>query len=218
MEIEEEFNGNKSAGKSRQLLAAILASMYTLTVTLVMILLVSTYDHLGGLMRPHTSQWFLVITPLAIIVGFPIAHFCCECYGRKVSLCLSAIPLTFCCMLISFGENSLLLLLAFILGGIGSTLCLHTVPIYVSEISSNSLRSGLGTIRMIFTTIGFSAGYLITDHRVYRDSAFIIMFLPLLLGLGFVFMPESPIYLYRIAGIDEATKYLFSKLNSVLKS
>ncbi|XP_063975459.1 proton myo-inositol cotransporter-like [Diachasmimorpha longicaudata] len=210
MEIEEaRYNVNKNAGKTRQLIATVMANMYTFMAVVLLATLVSTYDQLGLILRPQNNISFQVVAPFSMLLGFPIARFSCELYGRKFTLCIAAIPLTLCCVLLSVVENTLVLLtIAFALGGVGSALCLFTVPIYVAEISCDGIRGGLGTVRAIFMTIGLASAYLITYKRAFRDSAYIVMFFPLFLGLGFAFMPETPIYLYGTSGIEDTTKSL----------
>lgn len=93
--------------------------------------------------------------------------------------------------------------------GIGS----YTAPLYIAEVSPQDLRGGLVSLNQLAITIGILSSYII--NYLFTNSAgswrvmFAIGVIPaVLLGIGMLFLPESPRWLVKRNRQEEAKKTL----------
>ncbi|OGT42001.1 MAG: hypothetical protein A3F42_04360 [Gammaproteobacteria bacterium RIFCSPHIGHO2_12_FULL_37_34] len=93
--------------------------------------------------------------------------------------------------------------------GIGS----YTAPLYIAEVAPQEWRGGLVSLNQLAITIGIMCSYFInyafTDVETSWRLMFAIGLLPaILLGIGMLFLPESPRWLAKQKKFDQARNTL----------
>lgn len=93
--------------------------------------------------------------------------------------------------------------------GMGS----YTAPLYIAEVAPLELRGGLVSLNQLAITIGILASYIINYAFTNIDGSWRWMFgigvIPaVLLGIGMIFLPESPRWLVAQQQVDKATQTL----------
>ncbi|OGT35454.1 MAG: hypothetical protein A3F11_01630 [Gammaproteobacteria bacterium RIFCSPHIGHO2_12_FULL_37_14] len=93
--------------------------------------------------------------------------------------------------------------------GIGS----YTAPLYIAEVAPQQWRGGLVSLNQLAITIGIMCSYLINYVFTNTEASWRLMFaiglLPaILLGIGMLFLPESPRWLAKQKQFDQARKTL----------
>lgn len=128
--------------------------------------------------------------------------------GRKLTMLLLIIPFTIGWVLIIWASNiGMLYVGRFLLGIAGGAFCI-TAPMYTGEIADKDIRGSLGTYFQMMLTVGILFVYAIGAGL----NAFLISIvcgcIPLVFGVIFVFMPETPLYLISKNKEDKAIKSL----------
>lgn len=146
-----------------------------------------------------------VITIGCAVSCLPIG-FLMNKFGRKWTMISLVVPFMLGWSLVTFAQNFTMLLAGrFLLGTAGGAFCV-SAPQYSSEIAEKEIRGIVGTFFQLLVI----AGILI----VYTIGAFVTVFwlniicavIPLLFGIIFCFMPESPVYLINNNREAEANK------------
>lgn len=97
--------------------------------------------------------------------------------------------------LIIWAQNFAMLLCGRIfLGVAGGAFCV-SAPQYSSEIAEKQIRGVVGTFFQLLVNVGILFVYVIGAFWSVFWSSIACAVIPLLFGLSFVFMPESPVYL-----------------------
>lgn len=136
-------------------------------------------------------------------------------------------------LIIPFARSPLQLTVARFLAGCAGGCCFTVIPIYITELAHDRLRSTLGT----FLGLSLSVGMLIINTLGYFfhyiTVAWIMLAIPLVFIVCFSFNPESPQYLalhntrkaerslryYRgISSNDEANEEFQQELSRLCKS
>src|SRR3990167_10534011 len=93
--------------------------------------------------------------------------------------------------------------------GIGS----YTAPLYIAEVAPFELRGGLVSLNQLAITLGIMCSYFINYLFTNINGSWRLMFsfglLPaILLGIGMLFLPESPRWLAKQKKFEEAKNIL----------
>ncbi|PSK42865.1 Hexose transporter 2 [Elsinoe australis] len=107
-------------------------------------------------------------------------------------------------------------------GGVGIGSLSVVVPMYQSECAPKAVRGILISSYQLFITLGIWTGYMVdygtntmTSTAAWRIPTGLSFLWALILGLGILFLPESPRYAYRIGRADEARMNI-AKLSGIL--
>ncbi|XP_051858945.1 facilitated trehalose transporter Tret1-2 homolog isoform X2 [Drosophila albomicans] len=115
--------------------------------------------------------------------------------GRKRCLLLMAVPIVLHWLLIATATNLIQLCVARFLAGAAGGCGLTVIPIYITELAEDRLRSTLGTISFL----SFCSGLLLINVLGYLfhyvTVACIMIALPLVFATCFAFKPDTPQYL-----------------------
>lgn len=79
---------------------------------------------------------------------------------------------------------------------------------YIGEIAETSIRGALGSFFQLFLTIGILFTYVIGAVTDWKTLSIISAVIPILFGLIFFFMPETPQYLLKKNKLKEAENSL----------
>ncbi|XP_055379051.1 facilitated trehalose transporter Tret1-2 homolog isoform X2 [Condylostylus longicornis] len=138
---------------------------------------------------------------ICIPIGFLISAI-----GRKLSMLLLVLPFTIGWALLIWASNVEMMWAArFILGVSGGAFCV-TAPMYTGEIASKEIRGTLGSFFQLMITIGILLAYILGWLLEVFPMSLICGAVPILFGLIFVFMPETPTYLVSKGNIESAQK------------
>ncbi|XP_055693277.1 facilitated trehalose transporter Tret1-2 homolog isoform X2 [Lutzomyia longipalpis] len=126
--------------------------------------------------------------------------------GRKLTMLLLVLPFTLGWALIIWATSVPMMLVGRVLVGIsGGAFCV-TAPMYTGEIASKEIRGILGSFFQLMVTIGILFVYAVGHGVNVFTLSIICAVIPLIFGVIFFFMPESPLYLVTKDKIGKATE------------
>lgn len=145
----------------------------------------------------------------AAAVCFPIGLIM-DALGRKKTMLLLVLPFTLGWLLIIFASNVAMLMVGrFITGVAGGAFCV-TAPAYTSEIAQDSIRGTLGSYFQLMVTVGILFSYVVGGYTSVFTFNCLCALIPLVFGVVFFFMPESPKYLVIKGRNEEARDALIT--------
>ncbi|KAJ2944156.1 hypothetical protein O0L34_g18127 [Tuta absoluta] len=143
----------------------------------------------------------------AAAICFPIGLIM-DSIGRKKTMLFLVIPFTLGWILITFAQNVAMIMIGrFITGVAGGAFCV-TAPAYTSEIAQDSIRGALGTYFQLMITVGILFSYVVGSYSSIFVFNILCTCIPIVFGIIFFFMPESPSFLVMKARNDEAKESL----------
>ncbi|XP_047359964.1 facilitated trehalose transporter Tret1-like [Vespa velutina] len=161
---------------------------------------------------PEEYSWIGSLAALgSAVVCVPIGTLA-DIIGRKYSMLMLVIPFTIGWLCIIFAKSVAFFYVGRFLTGFSGGAFSVTGPMYTSEIGESEIRGRLGTFYHLFKTVGIlivAVLYLI-DINMYQLSI-ISGFIPIIFGIAFSFMPESPVY-YLLKGNEDAARKIYIKL------
>ena len=124
--------------------------------------------------------------------------------GRKWTMIGSVLPFMFGWGLLIWAQNfSMLLTGRFFLGLAGGAFCI-SAPQYSAEITEKEIRGIVGTFFQLLIIAGILFVYIIGAVTTVFWMNVICSIFPIIFGVFFFFMPESPVYLISKNRFDEA--------------
>lgn len=115
-------------------------------------------------------------------------------FGRKLTMLLLVIPFTIGWALVIWASNIAMLIVGRTLLGIsGGSFCI-CAPMYIGEIAQKEIRGTLGTYFQLMLTIGIFFVYAVGSGANVFTLSCVCGCIPIIFGIIFVFMPESPYY------------------------
>lgn len=128
--------------------------------------------------------------------------------GRKLTMLLLVIPFTIGWALVTFAANlSMLFVGRFLLGVSGGAFCV-TAPTYTGEIAQSDIRGTLGSYFQLMLVIGVLFSYAVGMRSTVFTLNLICASIPIIFGVIFVFMPETPSFLMSKGKKEAAAKSL----------
>ncbi|XP_069674213.1 facilitated trehalose transporter Tret1-like isoform X2 [Periplaneta americana] len=162
-----------------------------------------------GIISDDEASWIGSLAPLGAVFGALPSGYLAGRFGRRFLLLLLTVPLSLGWITIILVGQSLALLYTarFILGfTMGATTVI--IPLYNEEIAEINLRGELGTYMDISVTIGILYMYAVGAFVPYIWLCILAAIIPVLFGITFFWMPESPVYLLSKGRKIEAEKSL----------
>lgn len=128
--------------------------------------------------------------------------------GRKLTMLLLVIPFTLGWVLVTFAQNLTMLFVGrFLLGVSGGAFCV-TAPTYTGEIAQSDIRGTLGSYFQLMLVIGVLFSYIVGSKTNVFILNLICASIPIIFGIIFMFMPETPSYLVSKGKKEAAAKSL----------
>jgi MFS family permease len=116
-------------------------------------------------------------------------------FGRKWTMISLVVPFMIGWALVIWAQNFVMLLIGrFTLGLAGGAFCV-SAPQYSAEISEKEIRGIVGTFFQVLVNVGILFVYVIGAYVEVFWMNVICSIIPIVFGLTFFFMPESPVYL-----------------------
>ncbi|TDG49640.1 hypothetical protein AWZ03_003878 [Drosophila navojoa] len=138
-----------------------------------------------------------VCIPIGFLINF---------IGRKWTMLLLVIPFVLGWALLIWAQSVIMMYIArFILGIAGGAFCV-TAPMYTGEIAQKDIRGTLGSFFQLMITIGILFVYGIGAGLDVNKMSIVCGIIPIIFGVIFFFMPESPTYLVSKNRSESAVK------------
>lgn len=142
-------------------------------------------------------------------------------YGRRHIILIISGMFIIGTLIASLAPNVQLILLGRLCIGFAIGIGSYTAPLYIAEIAPQNLRGGLVSLNQLAITIGIMCSYVINYVFTNIEGSWRLMFgiglIPaILLGIGMLFLPESPRWLAKKKRYHEAKttlQYLRCKKN-----
>lgn len=138
------------------------------------------------------------------------------CINVNVDRVLFDINLSFqlCWGLKLYSTSTWALITARSIMGLGVSGSYVVTPLYIKEISEDSIRGTLGSLVVLSQNLGNLLVYVMGAYLSYDTVLWICLAVPLLHLLVFTSMPETPSYMLKI-GKTEVRKVFNSKLKMI---
>jgi MFS family permease len=134
-----------------------------------------------------------IITLGAAAVSIPIGSVM-NYLGRKKTMILTVLPFTLGWALIAWAQNFTMLLIGRALVGMCAGCFCILSPIYIGEIAEKEIRGELGSYFQLMITLGILFVYAVGSVISVSWTSIICGIVPLVFGVIFMFMPETPTY------------------------
>ncbi len=132
--------------------------------------------------------------------------------GRRATLMLTSVIFIIGALICAFSGSFQILLVGRTIVGLGIGLASTTVPVYISEVSPPQARGWQVSLFQLAITIGILVAYVV-DYAFAGSGGWRWMLglaaVPgLILGLGMIYLPESPRWLAKHGQAEKALKIL----------
>lgn len=124
--------------------------------------------------------------------------------GRKFIILLADIPYLISWIIAANTHSIYYFYLVRVLVGLGDSCLLIALPAYIGEISSPKVRGTWGCLAPFNVCFGSLLVNALCGYLGIKTSAYILMSLPILSIITFVFMPESPYHLLIKGELEKA--------------
>lgn len=153
-----------------------------------------TSENYDFAMSTEQFSWVGALVNLgAAFICIPIG-FMANWFGRKWTMLGLVVPFTIGWALVIWAQNLTMMFIGrFILGIAGGAFCV-TAPMYTGEIAQKEIRGSLGSYFQLMVTIGILFVYAVGAGVNVFFLSIISGVIPLIFGVIFFFMPESPTY------------------------
>lgn len=203
-------------GKWRQFLAAILANLAAFCVGTMLgwtspmqPLLESDPPPVGSIpMTREEVSWIGSINFIGAIAGTFVWGRVSDRFGRKTTGLIIALPFVIGWSVILFAWNHVMLYIGRICIGFGCSGAVINTPMYLTEISQDSIRGSLGSFLMLFINTGCLFCYIIGSFTSFHTLTTICLSIPIIYVACFSWFPESPVFLYTKGSKEKAQKSL----------
>lgn len=154
--------------------------------------------------HPDTISWmasvvYLVGTPTVFFFGYIVDNF-----GRKKALMFTSFSMVLAWGLKIYSTETWALITARAIVGVGVSGVYVVTPLYIKEISEDSIRGTLGSLVVLSQNLGNFIVYIISEYLSYHAVLWVCVAVPLLHLLLFTTMPETPSYLLKCGKVEEA--------------
>ncbi|KAL0895017.1 hypothetical protein ABMA27_013487 [Loxostege sticticalis] len=145
---------------------------------------------------------------LAAVIATPICMYLAESYGRKTAILTITFvnALSWILKLVAIHISVLIIARVcsgFVLGG-----CYCLIPMYVREISQDSIKGKMVSLAILMQHVGVLAMYALGSYLEYYTSSWILLSISLVTLLLMILAPESPVFLVKKGKDDVASRTL----------
>ncbi|XP_015188142.1 PREDICTED: facilitated trehalose transporter Tret1-like isoform X2 [Polistes dominula] len=154
------------------------------------------------------SSWIVSLTVIGSMIGPFLGAYLADRYGRKRCLLLSSGFYIAGWTIVFFATSVSALYVARVILGIGVGVSYTTNPMYVSEVADVNIRGALGTLIAVNVFTGSLLTCSIGPWISYRSLVIVLLTIPILFIVTFIWFPESPHFLAARGRKTEASRSL----------
>lgn len=154
------------------------------------------------------ASYFNFIPPIAMMATTPIYCILTDSIGRKYTLLTIGVLHAISWILTAVAESIWVFYVARILYGASDACIFSTLPTYIAEVSTPKVRGLYGNVMLVSIFLGQFLANVIGFYFSITTSALIMLPVPLLFLITFIFMPETPYYLLKSNNLDAARRSL----------
>jgi sugar porter (SP) family MFS transporter len=164
----------------------------------------------------HLSSFTSGLVVSAILVGAMVGALSsgriADRFGRRAAIIVAAAVFAVGAIFAAVAPDAPALVAARVVLGLGVGLASALVPVFIAEVAPPAARGRLVAVNQLLITIGivvaYAIGYAFTSSHDWR-AMFALAVIPSVgLGIGMLFMPESPRWLIAQGREDEARRVL----------
>ncbi|XP_050539460.1 facilitated trehalose transporter Tret1-like [Daktulosphaira vitifoliae] len=199
----------------RQIFAALTANLvtfaygvYTGWPATVQPLLQSSNTPLDVVLSDESISWSCSLGYMSAILGTLIWGVLADKFGRKITGYLTMAPFLVGWIIIMTSKSEYLLLLARFLGGLGGSGAAINSPMFVGEISDESMNAILGSLFILMYNAGVLYVYVFGTFMNYVYLNIACLAVSVAFMVIWYYIPESPTCLVRKNNISEARESL----------
>lgn len=148
-----------------------------------------------------------MLTIGALIAAIPSGYLA-DKVGRKITLLVLASLFLTNWILLSFSVNLEMVLVARLIAGMALGGICVVAPMYIGEMAEPSFRGTFGSFFQLFLSSGILFTCIVGYFTNWVGLALALGVTPIVFGVTFCFMPESPIYLVMKNKLDRAEQTL----------
>ncbi|XP_043496773.1 facilitated trehalose transporter Tret1-like isoform X2 [Polistes fuscatus] len=154
------------------------------------------------------SSWIVSLTVIGSMIGPFLGAYLADRYGRKRCLLFSSGFYIAGWTIVFFAKSVSALYVARVILGIGVGVSYTTNPMYVSEVADVNIRGALGTLIAVNVFTGSLLTCSIGPWISYRTLVIVLLTIPVLFIVTFIWFPESPHFLAARGRKTEASRSL----------
>jgi len=162
--------------------------------------------------------WIVSSVLIGAVLGAAFSGKTTDYFGRRNVIITTAIIFFIGSIGTAFSPDANWLIAFRILIGVAIGIASFTVPLYLSEISPDNIRGAMVSLNQLAITIGIVLSYLI-DHSFasfehgWRYMFFVGVLPSAVLGIGMLYLPDTPRWLIS-KGFDDRARKVLEKMNS----
>ncbi|GJQ66067.1 hypothetical protein Trydic_g4153 [Trypoxylus dichotomus] len=160
------------------------------------------------------ASYLTIIPPIAMIVATPLFCILLDKIGRKKNLIVMGFIHIASWLLIAFATNIYIFYLSRAVSGFGDACGFATLPTYIAEVATPSVRGMYGNSMMIIMFIGQFLINCVGYYCSIKTTALVMLSIPVLFLVTFYFMPETP-YFYVMKNDEANARISLQKLRRV---
>lgn len=154
-------------------------------------------SELGFSITEDQLGWVGSLMPLGAAMLSIFSGTLSEYVGRKMFMIYLIFPMLIGWFLLMFAQNVAMLYAGrFITGMVAGANCVMS-PLYSNEISQKEIRGSLGSFTQMMISCGILLTAIISKYVSILQFTVFCAAVPVLFGVLFFFMPESPVYLLK---------------------
>lgn len=159
------------------------------------------------------EQWSWVgsLATLGGIFGCVLIGVVMDVFGRKNTMLSLIVAFSVGWAFIIWPSSVISLYIGRLITGIAGGASFAVAPAYIGEIATKDIRGTLSSYLQLMVTVGILFAYVVGHFFILKTFNIICAVIPLVFGVVFVWMPESPFFYViknRIAKAEESLKWL----------
>lgn len=154
------------------------------------------------------AAYFTFIPAIGMIL-FSFAFFNLNDFiGRKKTILCIAIPHITAWLLIAFAKSVYVFYLSRLISGIADAAAFASIPMYLGEVATPSVRGSWGNTFTTSIYIGQLCINIVGSYCSIQTTAFVFVLFPIAFAILMFFMPETPYYYLMKGNVDKARSSL----------